>query len=169
MRFPKSFTRTKGSGTLLLGADTFPTNGDGTFRKPSANDTNCFFTKAVSTNGWPLSRIIVHAVYTGSATVPAALPIAVYVFEEHENFWFLLPQSATTLVPSTPSSVPATATLPVYFNTVSLIDLPQRFTDDGAATSGAAAYLVIVGDPGAGAPAGSYTFIVGGELSPKAF
>lgn len=170
MRFPKHFTRLKGAGlTPLLGSDTFPTNTDGTFRRPSTNDDNVYFTKAVSTNGWPLTRVVVHGTYTGSTTVPAALVISVYVFEDRLNFWIKLPQSAASLVPSTPAATVPAATTPVYFDAVSLIDLPHRLADDDSPSSGAAAFLVLVADPGAGAPDGTYTFVVGGELSAKAF
>lgn len=164
MRFPKKFTRTKGSGTVLLGSDSLPSNKGG-----FGSLDNLYQPKSIGRTGAVLERIVVHSLYTGSSTVPVGLPIAAFVFDDQLGFWIACPGSATTLVPSTSASSPPAATAPVYFDALTLIDRPDTLDNLSVPDSGAGAYLIIVGDPGSGAPNGTYDFVIGGEISRKSF
>jgi len=123
----------------------------------------------ISQNGWPLERVVVHAMYTGSTTVPAAMNLALYTYDDNLGYWLQLPASAATIVPSTPGSVTPAATQPVFFDALAVMDLLHVGSDLGGVMSGAAAFMLIVADPGAGAPNGTYQFIMGGDLASKAF
>lgn len=174
MRFPVTFSRSKPVNPYkVLGGDTLPAQfvkpTPGASQTGSTGYDNIFTSRMISQNGWPLERIVVHALYTGSTTIPAAMNLSLYVYDDNIGYWIALPGSATSIVPSTPGSVAPAATQPVFFNALALIDLVHNSADLGAVQSGAATFMLIVADPGAGAPNGTYQFIVGGDLATKAF
>lgn len=166
MRFPLTFFRSKPvtAPNPVLGGDSLLT------RKPAVTDDNVLFVRMVSVNGVALNRIVLHAKYTGSVTVPAALPVTAYVYDDAIGYWIQLPQSAVSVVPSTPNSTVPAATTPIYFDAMSLMDLqPTAAGLSNPQPGSGAAFLFLVSDPGAGAPNGVYQFIAGGGLSTKAF
>ena len=174
MRFPATFYRSKPVGTYkVLGGDSLPALNV----KPAqslistagtAGYDNILSTRMLSQNGWPLNKIVVHALYTGSTTVPAAMNLALYTYDDNLGYWLQLPQSATNIVPSTPGSTVPAATAPVIFDAISLTDFAHVSADLGSSQPGTAMYMLIVADPGAGAPNGTYQFIMGGDLASKA-
>lgn len=166
MRFPTTFTRYKpASGSQkLLGGDVLPVDANGVPRRPSiALDDNLVDVRATSINGWPAYRVVLAAGYVGAGP-PIALPVAMYFYEENLGIWVLVPQSAGTVTPGTPT----TPQLPVYFDCMALMDFPHVKTDLAAPTPGNIAQIVIVSDPG-GAPNGTYNFAMAVDLTQKPF
>jgi hypothetical protein len=166
MRFPVMFTRYLGTiptGGKTLGTDALLTDSDGNPRRPQiGTDDNFLSTRIVSINGWPLSRVGLVAKYTGAGAA-IAINVSLYVFEDNLGMYFPVSQSATTITPGT-AAVP---TAPVFFDAMSLIDLPHVLSDIQAVQPGTPEFLCIVA---AGAsPNGRYDFILGPELTTKPF
>lgn len=165
MKFPATFTRwvSGAAGTIALGSDALLVDADSNPRPAARTDDNAFSSRIVSINGWPISRVAVAAKYTGEG-VPVAANIAMYVFEDNLRIWLPLSQSAMTITPGT-------ATAPtgfVFFDAVTLTDLPHVRGELGAAEPGSATYLCIVDNNGS-PPDGRYDFIMGAELTTKPF
>jgi hypothetical protein len=168
MRFPATFTRYKTggpAGSIVLGADGLLVDGAGNPRKPADTDDNVLSSRIVSINGWPLERIVVVGKFTPAADgqVAAALPIAVYAFEDSLGMWFPITGSATAITPGTIT----TPLAPVFFDAMSLIDFPHAKADLGATQPGAADFLVVIGDNTSGN--GRYDFAIGAEMTSKPF
>ena len=165
MKFPQMFTRTVTGGGAggTLGTDAV-------LAGIAANTLdNAMSARIVSINGWPLSRIAVACAYRGVGDVSAvALNIAMYVYENNLAAWIQLAQSATTIAPGNATTSPPVPKGFVFFDTVSLIDMPKVNADLDASESGGCVFLCIVGKTG-GPPDGEYRFIMGAELTVKPF
>lgn len=167
MRFPTVFTRYKGTapaGGKALGADTLPIDSGSSPIPANAALDNVLYSRFSSINGWPLTRVALAAKYTGGGS-PAALPVTLYFYEAALDLWVKLDGASSTVTPGTPAA-PAAVT---FFDVVALLDLPKATQDMYEMSSGSLSALLIVGDPGAGAPDGRYDFALAPDLTPKPF
>jgi hypothetical protein len=171
MKFSCSFTRYVGtapSGGKTLGSDVLPTDSNSNPIKvsPQGGYDNALSSRIVSINGWPLSRIAFAGKYTGAGPAVAG-PVALYVFEDNLQCWIPLACSAGTS-PTYTCGTNAAPSAPIFFDAMSLIDLPHVQSDLGAVNPGTAMFLAIVGG-GTSPPNGTYQFIVGAEMTANPF
>ncbi len=161
MKFPTAFTRYKGTvpaGAKALGADTTLPVG-----RAGASTDNVLSSRFVSINGWPVTRVAVAAKYTGVGS-PIALDAWMYFYEDNLGLWIPTQAAATPVTPGT-----AAAPKPVvFFDVITLTDLPHVKGDLDAVTPGSISQILVVADAG-GAPDGQYDFVIGADLTQKPF
>jgi len=160
MRFPCKFSRFVGGGGAALGSDTLPTT-----RVSPATADNCLASRIVSINGWPLSRIALIGFTT--AVSPVAGSAQLYVFEDSLGVWVPLPCSAGASPTYTCGTASAPAA-PIFFDAMSLIDLPHVQNDLTATSPGTTTFVLIMG-AGTSPPNGRYDFALAPELTAKPF
>jgi len=173
VRFPCTFTRYVGSvpsGGKALGSDTLPVDTNSNPQKvappPGGTYDNAMSSRIVSINGWPLSRIAFAGKYTGGGA-PVVSPIAMYVFEDNLQCWLPLACSLGA-TPTYTCGTNAAPSAPIFFDAMSLIDLPHVQSDLNAVNPGNALFLAIVGG-GTSPPNGTYQFVIGPELTASPF
>lgn len=147
MRFPKSFSRFKGTvpaGAIALGGD-----GAAPTAPPGSYD-NVMVSRFSNTNGWPCHRVAV--VYKAPSGV-LALSATMWFWEDNLQAWFQIgdPQNLT------PGKV-------AFFDVVALLDVPHVAADMNSVTAGSIAQALVVADSG-GAPNGEHKFAVGPDLT----
>lgn len=151
MRFPVHFTRFKGAAGTALGSDTLPSG------RALVKADNLLASTKVSINGWPISRLVFAAKYTGGGAA-AKLPVSMFVFEDELNMWLPLPGSDTGITPGTT----AAPLPPIFFDVMALNDLPIT-----GGESGSCSFLAVVSDNASGN--GQYDFAMATELTTKPF
>jgi hypothetical protein len=165
MRFPVTFTRYIGtipSGGKQLGNDVLLVDGNGNPIKNLAGTDNFLASRMISMNGWPVNRIAFAGKYTGAGpAVPGSVQI--YTFEDNLGCWLPLPCSSGAN-PTYTCGTNAAPSAPIYFDAISLVDLPHVQADLAQSSGGTGQYLIIVG-AGTSPPNGTYQFIVGAELT----
>ncbi len=162
MKFPATFTRTKTVPATTIGTDALLVDDGGNPRKAGKADDNTLSATKVSINGWPISRLVLAAKYTG-AGVATKLPVSMFVFEDSLGMWLPLAGSDTGI---TPGKVTA-PTAPIFFDVFALNDLPALSSNTQSAESGNCTFLCIVSDNAS--PDGRYDFSMAAELTTKPF
>ncbi len=162
MKFPTLFTRYKTTPSTTIGNDGVLVDAASNPRKANASDDNVLSSTKVSINGWPVSRIVFAAKYTGAGNA-TKLPVKMYVFEDGLGIWLPLPGSDTGVTPGT-----AAAPLPpIFFDVFALNDLPSLSSGLQGAESGNCTFLAVVSDNATGD--GRYDFAMAAELTTKPF
>ena len=146
MKFPLTFTRSKGGGAFpVLGSDPDPLAG--TFSPGDVNVGNMFRTRLSGMTGEPMHSVCVG--YKGPVAA-IALNLEIYVWEESISKWFLV-APATTVPPDSY----------VYVSVPNPLSSAPKSLQDGNVV-GVGDFFIRVLDPG-GAPAGDHTIVVAGH------
>lgn len=170
MKFPCTFTRWVGaapSGSKVLGSDILPVDAASNPTKAQASSDNLLSSRVVSINGWPLQRIAFVGRYIGGGT-PVAGSVQVFTFEDNLGIWLPLQCSAGASPTYTCGATVATQAGPIFFDAMTLIDLPHAAADLNSVNPGTAQFVAIVG-AGTSPPNGQYIFAMGPELTQKSF
>jgi hypothetical protein len=141
MRFQIKFTRTVGEGGTL-GTDEPPSHA------PRADRDNLLELRPANINGFPVQRVVIGL----DAPKGACIPVAVYVHDDLSNRWFNTQPEHDVVV---------RAGRLAYVETPTVAHLNARSSD------GAISLCIVPRLPNdvAQAPAGEYTFVVGGDVS----
>lgn len=152
MRFQTYFTRQKGGVTPdpVLGAASDPEPTFATNTPPAADDDNLLLAK-VGGIGNPVQRVAVGYWYSAGGGVD--LTAKLWVWDSASEKWYLA----------------GTGTLKdgqlTYFRTPVLADPPQTSANLGKPSAGGMACMLTVADPGGGALAGVYHFVMGADVA----
>jgi hypothetical protein len=148
VRFHTTFTRIKGGGTPVLGADTAPTTA------PPSNQDCVMSCNVRDIAGWPVARIA--AAWTTTAAVPVALNGSLYIFEKSLAHWFLINATPLSMAPNQLC----------FFDVASLIEQVSNKGNvvAGQATKQSIDVYLLMADPGA-AVNGTYQIGMGPDLS----
>jgi hypothetical protein len=165
MKFPTTFTRYIGTipaGGKQLGLDSLLVDGNGNPLKFVSGTDNYLASRMVSINGWPVNRIC----FAGKTNAVAAVAgtVTVYTYEDNLGCWLPLPSSAGTTSPAYTCGTNAAPSGFLYFDAMSLVDLPHVQSDLSAVQPGTGAYLCIV-TAGSSPPNGTYQFVLGAEMT----
>jgi hypothetical protein len=154
MKYPKRFDRDLGATATnpLLGSDVLPTTLSPAAQRGLLGASNMHAATPANINGYPVQRVSVGYFYTGAGVAPD-IAATVWIWDGNTERWF-----------KTGSGTLKNATVQ-WFDAPALCNPPQGvMTGQATGTSGSIDVLVVPEKPG-GAPDGTYTFIVGADVS----
>jgi hypothetical protein len=139
-----------------------PNFGKGQADDPAqAGGSNVFSIRLWDAMGWPLHRIAVG--YHGP-TAALNLPAVLWAFDQNLGVWLKVPQAeqvGSTAGVIIPESI-------TFFDTLALSSLDATMSQGGgSARSGAAELCLVINVAGAD-PNGTYSFVMGGDLTTSA-
>jgi hypothetical protein len=155
MRFPKKFERYVGEGPAKqLGDDVDPTTLTPAEQQDYRALDNVLTARANNINGFPVQRIAVGCAFEGTGT-PDPIPLSIFIFDDLSARWYKMHHETG------PSITPGEM---IFVDCVSLLDFPNTSQAGGMQSVGGTEVAIVPGelvDP----PEGTYTFIIGADVS----
>jgi len=154
MRFPKKIVRYLGAGlSPLLGSDADPTTLTPAQQAAYKGKDNVLTARGNNINGFPVQRVAAGYVFDGVGA-PGNMPVSVFVFDDNTGRWFKIANAALAIPLNTI----------VFLDVCTLLDFPNTREGEGMQSTGALEIAIVPQAP-AGAPDGTYSIVLGCDVS----